>query len=93
MLPARITVRSLPAVNDTLPPIAMEESAATCVTTIPIEPLIVLSDALTVTEPAFAPVRTPAEFTIAMVVSEDFHATCGVMSSTVPSLNLPWAAS
>jgi len=66
----------------------MEVSAA-CVTVIAIEPLIELSVALTVTDPAFTPVRTPAEFKIAMVVSEDFHATCDEMSATVPSLNLP----
>jgi len=56
-----------------------------------IEPLIVPSVAVTVIDPIFTPVRTPAEFMIPMVVSEDFHATCDETSAADPSLNLPCA--
>jgi hypothetical protein len=73
-----------------LPPIEIETSA-TSVTVIAIEPLMVPSVAVTVIDPAFTPVKTPAEFMIPIVVSEDFHATWDETSPTDPSLNLPWA--
>jgi hypothetical protein len=68
------------------------ETSDACVTVMAIEPLIVPSVAVTVIDPVFTPVRTPAEFMIPMVVSEDFHATCDETSAADPSLNLPCAA-